>query len=1059
MPEPGGDVVFTVVIDNTSSATDPVTITSLTDDVHGDLDGRGTCAVPQTIQPGDSYSCSFSAFVAGNAGDSETDVVTASGTDDDGSPVTDSDDATVTVSDLPSGIVVTKTADPETIFEPGSSVTFTFTVENTSIVDTVTITSLRDSVFGDLNGRGSCSTPQTLEPGAIYTCAYSSFIAGNAGESHLNVVTARGVDDDGDPVLGEDLALVSIIGARPSIVVAKTPSPSTVPEPGDTVTFMVEIFNRSVLTDPVTITSFVDDIHGDLNGQGTCTMPQTIQPQENYECSFTAFVAGDAGDAETDVVSATGTDDDGALVFGRDDATVIVTDVPSAIEVVKATSTDSVPEPGGEVTFTFTVTNLSAVDTVALNSLTDDTFGDLNGQGTCVLPQALDPGESYSCSLVSFIAGDTGDVHTNVVTADGVDDDGVGVTATDDASVTIAGVAPSITVDKTVDPVDVAEPGGQVAFTVTVENTSVSTDPVTLTSLVDDVHGDLDGRGTCALTQVILAGASYTCSFDATVTGNAGFVEVDTVTADGEDNDGASVTAQDDAEVSILNTTPQIVVVKTADPTVVLEPQGNVIFSLAVTNASVATDPLILTSLVDDVFGDVTDPLNPLLTSTTCELVVIDPGASYECEFVAPVNGEAGDVHTNVATVTSLDDEETEATASDDEDVDVVDVPSSVTISKDAAPSVIPETGGEVTFTITVTNTSPTDTLTLTGLVDDVFGDLSEACALSSALALAPGQSTTCSFTELLLGMPDVPHIDVVTASGFDDDGFGFAVSDDAEVTFTPVIDLETTIAVDPAAVTVGDTTMLTVTFTNQGPSPATGTEATVVLPGDLTYLGHMTVWSDVDRGHVVYDTATGGVMIGDLGVGESMQLIMTVLTMEPGAFTVPAEVIAADQPDLDSTPADGMGDDYAEATVSVAQVLASAVVGDTAFLDLDADGIEDEDDPGLSGVTVVLTNKDTGATASAVTNADGKYLFSALPAANYRVSVVVPEGLGLTTPGAFEFFLSDGESYLTADFGFQGILPRTGIEVGLMAVIGTILLAFGLATIGITRKPRTEGD
>ena len=37
------------------------------------------------------------AFVAGDAGDSETDVVTASGTDDDGSPVSDSDDATVTV--------------------------------------------------------------------------------------------------------------------------------------------------------------------------------------------------------------------------------------------------------------------------------------------------------------------------------------------------------------------------------------------------------------------------------------------------------------------------------------------------------------------------------------------------------------------------------------------------------------------------------------------------------------------------------------------------------------------------------------------------------------------------------------------------------------------------------------------------------------------------------------------------------------------------------------------------------------------------------------------------
>ena len=54
----------------------------------------------------------FSAPVIGNPGDVETDVVTASGTDDDGNPVSDDDDATVTISDTPSSIEVTKTATP-----------------------------------------------------------------------------------------------------------------------------------------------------------------------------------------------------------------------------------------------------------------------------------------------------------------------------------------------------------------------------------------------------------------------------------------------------------------------------------------------------------------------------------------------------------------------------------------------------------------------------------------------------------------------------------------------------------------------------------------------------------------------------------------------------------------------------------------------------------------------------------------------------------------------------------------------------------------------------------
>ena len=72
-----------------------MTITSLTDDVYGDLDGKGTCDVPQQLAPGASYDCSFSGAVSGNAGSSHTDVVTASGTDDDGNPVSGDDDATV----------------------------------------------------------------------------------------------------------------------------------------------------------------------------------------------------------------------------------------------------------------------------------------------------------------------------------------------------------------------------------------------------------------------------------------------------------------------------------------------------------------------------------------------------------------------------------------------------------------------------------------------------------------------------------------------------------------------------------------------------------------------------------------------------------------------------------------------------------------------------------------------------------------------------------------------------------------------------------------------------
>ena len=80
-------VTFTVRVDNTSHAEDPVEITSLTDTVYGDLldltdeslrrrsrRTATTCVLPQTVASGGFYACTFTATVSGNAGDSETNI-------------------------------------------------------------------------------------------------------------------------------------------------------------------------------------------------------------------------------------------------------------------------------------------------------------------------------------------------------------------------------------------------------------------------------------------------------------------------------------------------------------------------------------------------------------------------------------------------------------------------------------------------------------------------------------------------------------------------------------------------------------------------------------------------------------------------------------------------------------------------------------------------------------------------------------------------------------------------------------------------------------------------
>jgi uncharacterized repeat protein (TIGR01451 family) len=76
-----------------------------------------------------------------------------------------------------------KTADPTSVAEPGGSVTYTFVVNNTSAVDSVDIDTLDDSIYGDLNGQGDCSVPQTIAAGGSYSCSITVDVSGNAGDT------------------------------------------------------------------------------------------------------------------------------------------------------------------------------------------------------------------------------------------------------------------------------------------------------------------------------------------------------------------------------------------------------------------------------------------------------------------------------------------------------------------------------------------------------------------------------------------------------------------------------------------------------------------------------------------------------------------------------------------------------------------------------------------------------------------------------------------------------------------------------------------------------------
>ncbi len=101
------------------------------------------------------------------------------------------------------------------------------------------------------------------------------------------------------------------------------------------------------------------------------------------------------------------------------------------------------------------------------------------------------------------------------------------------------------------------------------------------------------------------------------------------------------------------------------------------------------------------------------------------------------------------------------------------------------------------------------------------------------------------------------------------------------------------------------------------------------------------------------------------------------------------------------------------EACVTVA----GGQIGDTIYRDWNNNGVQDPGEEGIPGVTVQLNG---GATA--VTDANGKYLFAGLTPGTYTVDVIsgIPAGFVLTTPpDPASVTLALNEQKLDVDFGY----------------------------------------
>jgi len=881
IPEPGGEVVFDVVVTNTSN--EPVTLTTLTDTVGGtvlNLNGRGTCLIGAVLAPAsatstaDTYTCSFPLNVTGNAGNTRTDVVDAIVTDAEGDTATDNDDAVVTLTDVLPTISVTKTANVTSLLEPGGDVTYTVVVTNLSN-ESVTLRELIDTVGTsaavNLFGRtgSTCVDDRLLtaadsDPnggGDTYTCTFTRAVIGDTGTVHTNVVQATAYDDDGSPATASDTERVVITNVLPTVSVVKSTPTPTINEPGAVVRYNVVVNNLSneavtltELTDTIgTVTQDVFGIPGTTCRLGAPLAAASLtSTADTYTCYFELRVTGNAGSTHDNTVTAVVIDNELSPARATDIERVTITNVAPTILVTKTASPLTLPETGGQATYTVVVQNLS-IEPVTITSLVDvagtpPTSSNLATRGTCrtSIGTVLAVGASYTCTFTAPLIGNAGTSHVNVVTAIAIDDDGSSATDDDDAVVRFTDVAPTISVLKTANPTSLPEPGGAVTYTVRVTN--LSAEAVTVTDLVDQVGAsapvNLFGRAgsTCDDNQLLTAadgivnggGDTYTCTFTGVVIGDAGFVHTNVVTATAVDDELNQVMASDTEDVRITDVAPAISVVKSTATPSISEPGAVVTYTVVVNNLS--AERVTLTTLTDTI-GGVTQNVFAI-PGTTCLLGVSLEAASllgtddtYTCTFPLQVSGNAGSIHDDLVRAVVVDNELTPAENTDTERVTITNVAPTISVLKTASPLTVPEPSGTVTYTVVVRNLS-NEPVTLTTLTDTVgaaaavnlFTLTGSTCTSGQVLTASDGvaggtDTYTCTFTAVVSGDGGSTHVNVVRAIVVDDDNSTATASDDAIVTVSDVLPgINIVKTASPTIIRAGDTVTYTyaVTTTTQ---------------------------------------------------------------------------------------------------------------------------------------------------------------------------------------------------------------------------------------------------
>lgn len=341
--------------------------------------------------------------------------------------------------------------------------------------------------------------------------------------------------------------------------------------------------------------------------------------------------------------------------------------------------------------------------------------------------------------------------------------------------------------------------------------------------------------------------------------------------------------------------------------------------------------------------------------------------------------------------------------------VDVTDVlPDGWTYDPGSASVTTPHNGGPVAVEPTCTADTGScgqasvlniETLSWTDLISGPSEPLDPGATITITLtatpqsaALTPDQTTGESFTGYS-GGSGFAHTNNVVTSGEDATGSttccdldgpgplppeGYSATGDDDV-FIARSDIEVDKAVSPleddanadnGPYWFGSYVNYTITVDNLGPDDATNVTVADVL--DAAQLEFDAVLS-ADQG--TFDDTSNVWDVGTVADGASIELVLRTRLIGLGAVTNTAQAESSDQYDSDSTPGNDLAGEDDQDSVSITVVPTS--LGDSVWLDLDADGVQDTGEPGIPDVKVDLVWTDPDGTPrsyTTTTGGDGAY-------------------------------------------------------------------------------------